>query len=220
MASFLRRIFSAIDSSAKKKKDVSISINVLGKEYTVKSSNINLSDEDLAKAKDRRALKYKRYERMMRHKKIWAVLNYAKCLEAIYNSNNFYDLDKAILDYNRSVERFDQPDFAPSDVVIDCAFRFCDIQYSQKKCGHNLTDDEKHIITNWKSHSLDYIDILKNVSERFMCYWDGVVDNYLQNSDKEKRIEYLINHLEEVKYRKGLSSIPQLENYLSELKTH
>lgn len=192
----------------------------MGAEITVNSADINLTKEDLANLHDRGTRRYKRYDRLMRHKRIWAVLNYAKCINAIYNSNNFYDLDKAILDYHNAVAKFDYSDCRPSENDILCAFRFCDIQNYIGKCEHRLTEEEKRSISNWSSYTLDYVNILNAVSKRFKTYWDEALDTYNKKNAYLNRLEYLISHLDEVKHRNGLSTIPQIECYINKLKAY
>lgn len=220
MASFISRIFSVFKAKENKPKDISITVNVMGTEFTVNSSNIHASKEDLADWRARRARKYRRYNRLIRHKKIWTVLDYAKSLEAIYDSNNFYDLDKALLDYREALARFDIPDFHPSKNEILCAFRFFDMQNYTGKCEHRLSEKEKQNISNWSSHTLNYINILEAVSKRFITYWDEVLGSYKRKSAYLNRLEYLINHLYQVKNRKGLSTIPRFEEYINKLQVY
>lgn len=220
MTFFLNRIFSVFKVKEDKPKDISITVNVMGREITVNSADIHSSKEDLADLRARRARRYRRYDRLMRHKKIWAVLNYAKSLEAIYDSNNFYDLDKALIEYHDAFARFDDPDFLPSEVEVQCAFRFCDIQYCIGKCQHHLTEAEKQNISNWQANTLDYANILKVVSERFIEYWYNDLNDCKSINVRAKKLEYLIDHLEEVKHRKALSNIPEIEEFISNLRTY
>lgn len=195
-------------------------VNVMGREITVNSADIHSSKEDLADLRARRARRYRRFDRLMRHKKIWAVLNYAKSLEAIYDSSNFYDLEKALIEYQNAFARFEDPDFHPSEGEIQCAFRFCDIQNCMGICEHRLTETDKQSISNWNTYSLDFTNILETVSKRFITYWDETLDTYKKKNAYLKRLDYLINHLNEVRLREGLSTIPQIDDYLNKLKTY
>lgn len=219
MTSFLHHLFSLFKSNSKKPEEIAITVNLLGEDYTVKQSDIHPSKEDLEYLR-KKANSNRSYERLIRHKKIWAVLNFVKSIEAIFDSQNFYDLDKALLSYRTSIERLNNSEFHPSEDDIICALRFCDIQYHQGKCNHLLTCNERYRISNWKFLDLDYDSILKNVSERFIKYWDEVLDSYKQKSAKMRRIEYLINHLNEIQERKGLSEFPNIEEYLNKIKTY
>ncbi len=220
MISFLRNLFANNRNKREKQSELSITVDITGSTFTVNSADISMSKIELAEAKIRKARLYKRHERLMRHKRIWAVLNYAKCLEAINNAANFYDLDKALLDHQRAVERFNDLEFHPSIENIYCAIRFCDIKYCQGECEHYLTSEDKNIVFNLRANTLDYDTILKNVSNRFISCWDVTLDRYKQNNARKRRIEYLINHLDEVKNRKGLSTIPHITDYLNNLKAH
>lgn len=220
MTSFIHHLFSLFKTNNKKPEEITITVNVMGKDYTVKPSNIHSSKEDLENLRKKKAKRYRRYERLMRHKKIWAVLNYAKSIEAIYDSKNFYDLDKSLLNYHNSIEHLNNSDFHPSEDNIICALRFCDIQYYQGECNHLLTCNERHRISNWQSSDLDYDSVFRTVSERFIKYWDDVLDGYKQKNDKMRRLEYLIDHLNEVRERKGLSEVPHIKDYLKKVQTY
>ena len=220
MTSFLSRIFSVLRGKDNKPKDISITVNVMNKKITVRSAVIDSSKESVANLRDRRSLRYRRYNRLMRHKKIWAVLSYAKSLNAVYNSKNFYDFDKALLDYHNAVARFNDSDLRPSELDILCAIRFCDVQNHMGKCEHRLSEAQKQDISNWSTYTLDYKNILKTVSKRFMEYEDELLETYKRMTDYTKRIEYIIRHLNEVKHREGLSTIPQLDEYINDVRIH
>lgn len=220
MTSFLSRIFSVFKVKENRTKDTFITVNVIGTEITANSADIHSSKEDLADLRNRRFQRYRRYGRQIRHKKIWAILNYAKSLEAIYDSNNFYDLDKAFIEYQNTLARFDDPGIRPSDNEFQCAFRFCDIQHYIGECDHKLSETEKQSISNWTTISLDYANILNAVSKRFIEYWDRTLNNYKTKAQYLNRLEYLIHHLDEVKCRKGLSTIPQLDDYINIVRDH
>lgn len=220
MTSFLSRIFSVFKAKENGPKDISVTVNIMGKEPTVNSVDIHSSKEDLAALHVRRTRSYRRYDRLMRHKKIWAILDYAKSLESLYASNSFNDLDKALIEYQNAFARFDDSDFRPSEVEIQCAFRFCDIQYCIGECQHHLTETEKQNISNLRPVTLDYAHITKVVSQRFIEYWDKVLHDYKNKKAYTKRLEYLIGHLDEVRNRKTLSSIPEIEESIENLRTY
>lgn len=220
MTSFLSRLFSVFKVRERKPNDIYISVNVLGTQVAVNSADIHSTKERSANFRDNVNRKYRRYDRLMRHKKIWAVLSYAKSIEAIYSSNSFYDLDKAYLDYRNALARFDAPDSCPSENEIQCAFRFCDMQNCIGKCEHRLSEEEKRSISNWNNFNLDYTNILEAVSKRFITYWDDTLGAYRNKSAYLNRLDYIINHLNEVKHRKGLSMISQVEDYVNKVQLY
>jgi len=148
------------------------------------------------------------------------VLSYAKCIQAIHTSDNFYDLDKALLNYQNALARIETPDFCPSENEILCAFRFCDMQNYAGKCEHRLSDKEKQSISNWNNFTLDYTNILEEVSKRFITYWDEALGSYRNKSAYLSRIDDIINHLNELKYKKGLSIIPYIEDSINKIQIH
>lgn len=218
MRLFLSRLLSVFKARERKPNDISISVNLLGTHVTVHSIGIQSSKESITNSRDRKARSYIRHNRLLYHKKIWAVLSYVKSLEAIYISNNFYDLDKAYLDYRNALARFETPDLCPSQNEIHCAFRFCDMQNYRGQCEHRLSEEEKQSISNWDNNILDYTNILEAVSKRFITYWDDTLGAYRNKNAYLIRLDYIINHLNEVKRRKGLSMIPQVEDYINKVQ--
>lgn len=220
MASFLSRLLSLFKTKRGQANGLSISVDVMDKQFTVHSDNIQSSNERLANIHDRKVRRYRSHDRLMRHKKIWAVVSYVKTIEAIHKSNNFYDLDKAYLDHQNALARFAAPDYCPSENEFLCAFRFCDIQNNRGKCEHRLLEDEKQSISDWDNLTLDFSNILEAVSNRFIIYWDEALDTYKKKSAYLNRLDYIISHLNEVKYRNGLSMIPHIEEYVNKVQTH
>lgn len=220
MASFLNRIFSVFKAKNNNPNNLSISVNVWGAPVTVNSVDIKAANEELANYRDQKGRRYRRYARLIRHKNIWIVLSYAKCIQAIHMSDNFYDLDKALLNYQNALARIDTPDFCPSENEILCAFRFCDMQNYAGKCEHRLSDKEKQSISNWNNFTLDYTNILEEVSKRFITYWDEALGSYRNKSAYLSRIDDIINHLNELKYKKGLSIIPYIEDSINKIQIH
>lgn len=178
MTSFLIRFLSVFKTGERRPNEITISANVSGTQITVNSTDIQPSTEELANSRNRKARRYLRYNRLMHHKKIWAVLSYVKSIEAIHKSNNFYDLDKAYLDYHNALARFETQDFCPSENDILCAFRFCDMQNYRGNCDYRLSEDEKRSISDWDNYTLDYTNILEAVSNRFIAYWDDSLGAY------------------------------------------
>ena len=141
----------------------------------------------------------KRHERLLRHKRVWAVLRFMKVYEELYSSNSFYDLDKAIINLNQSLLRLDEDEFTPAIEDISIAIRFCRYQYSINNCTYSLSQKEIATVYEWRSFKYDKNEVLIQTGKRFKCYWDEVIANYKRQSDKNRRKEYLVRHLNEMK---------------------
>ena len=165
----------------------------------------------------RRAKSYKRYDRLTRHKRIWAVLRFMKEFEKLNASENFYDMDKATANFSQAKERLYEEEFTPNQEDISTAIRFCQYQYAIGSCAHGLSQDDIDRVYDWRSFSYDVHEILSNVGESFKVYWDNVITNYKRQSDKNKRKEYLVHHLNEMKEKDVFKNIPHSDELFKEL---
>ena len=94
------------------------------------------------------------------------------------------------------------------------------MQANQAKCNHYISVEDEHKIYDWEHFGYDSYSVLKQVEHSFKCYWDEVLSNYKRQSDKNKRINYIINHLAEMKTNRTLMSIPHLQEILNTLIDH
>ena len=166
------------------------------------------------KQKKQRSLKH---ERTCRHKRIWAVLRFMKEFQDVKESSNFYEFEKTDKDFNLSLSRLSDEEFTPYQEDIESAIRFCQCMRSKGECGYSMTDEDIENIYNWRTFIYDKQDILFHVSERFKDYWDDVLLNYKRPADRIKRINYLVNHLDEMKNKKIFSEISGSQEVFSSL---
>lgn len=149
--------------------------------------------------------------RLERHKHIWAVLRYVVAINDVYVSENFYDLDKSINEYKIAYDRLHDKDYTPSREEISIAIRFCKIENKRGLCEHKILYTEEQSIYNWKNIHIDVNKILPKVIISFKTYWDEVLTSYKRPSARKNRINYLINHITEMKTKEYLKSIPEFE---------
>ena len=180
----------------------------------------NCSQRTPKEPEKRRAKSCKRYDRLTRHKRIWAVLRFMKEFEKLNSSESFYDIDKATANFNQSKERLYDEEFTPNQEDISTAIRFCQYQYTKGSCTHGLSQNDIDRVYDWRSFSYDGHEILLNVGEHFKAYWDNVIANYKRQSDKNKRKEYLIHHLDEMKEKEVFRTIPNSDDLFKELIKH
>lgn len=156
-------------------------------------------------------------KRLIRWKHIGAILQYMMVVRDIYNSPNFYELDKRINEYNDLIIKLKDNEFHPNDKEIATAIRFCTIKHQQGKCDHIITQKEGTDIYNWDKYCLDSERILSYTTNSFKSYWDNVINSYIKLAAKRNRCNYLINHLNEMKNREILSKFPGFEQYANGL---
>lgn len=167
----------------------------------------------------RRDRVYKRNARRENKNKTWAFISYIKSVLSICESYNFYDLDKSISEFNESLERLHDETYTPTKNNKDLAIRFCRISFYSGKCTQNIQSIKLDKLLDYESFDvLDVVDILK-VSTDFKNYWDNVLESYKRKKSKIDRINYVINHLKEMRERGNLKNIPrfteQIDNLLS-----
>lgn len=191
-------------------------VNVTKGEITP-SSIENIKRQSSDSIKSRKHLKYIRYDRRERHKRVWAVLRFMVSIKEVHNSINFYDLDKAINEYEISYNRLKDPDFTPTSSEIALAIRFCTHKYYQGNCDYKLSHEEENAIYNWETFCLEKKKILSKTIMSFKEYWEETLSGYKRISAKKNRINYLINHLIEMKGKESLSQIPNFKEQIDEL---
>nr|DAF62195.1 MAG TPA: hypothetical protein [Myoviridae sp. ctt8G1] len=163
---------------------------------------------------------YKRDINRMRKKRVWAMLRFLKSIESITTSENFYDLDKAICDFQNAKARLLEKDYNPAKEEIEIAIRFCTISYAQGRCFHQLTLSEMHDVRNWETYYIYDSAIMDNTATSFKAYWDSVLANYKRPSAKINRINYLIEHLNEMNEKETLQQFSNFKEHIANLISH
>lgn len=133
------------------------------------------------------------------------------------HSENFYDLDKSIGDFQDSKARLFEEHYSPTNEEIDTAIRFCTIGYTLGRCSHQLTLNEKYDIYHWETYFFNNLFIINNVADSFKTYWDDVLADYKRPSARLNRVNYLINHLNEMKEKETMQLLPNFEEKINEL---
>ena len=186
------------------------------KEKNLIVANLSKQTEyDLRKQK-----KHRRYNRLLRHRRIWAVLRFIKEFENIQTSENFYELDKSITKFEAAKERLYEEEYTPSLEDLSTAIRFCLHQQATHKCAHRLSKNEVEKIYDWRLFSYNKYELLANTAKHFKLYWDEVLESYKKQSAKCKRNEYVINHLLEMKEKDTFLNIPNSKEIFDDLIEH
>lgn len=167
--------------------------------------------------RNRRTIKYKRYDRLLRHKRIWAVLRLMKEFELLKASETFYDVNKTVASFDKAQKRLYEDDFTPTEEDITTAIRFCLYQNTIGKCDYSLSQKEIDRIYDWRNFSYDGYEILSRAGNAFKDYWDDVITNYKRQADKNKRKKYLVEHLNEMKEKDILKRIPHSKELFDDL---
>lgn len=161
-------------------------------------------------SKNRRERGTIRENRMIRKRKIWTVLRYITTYKYLINSSDFYSFKKNLTDYNYA--KGDLRKLHPDNYYFDAAIRFCRMENYYGTCDYLLTDDDVNFILNWKSNSIDVHDTLKKVLASYKRYWDGVLSSYVRPSARIKRLQHLIEELE------NIMNLPYIQEHLDVLQ--
>lgn len=171
----------------------------------------------LQEFENHRTKKYKRYDRLLRHKRIWAVLRFMKEFELLLASENFYDVNKTVASFDKAQKRLYEDEFTPTKEDITTAIRFCLYQNTTGKCDYSLSQKDISRIYDWRNFSYDGYEILSFAGKSFKDYWDDVIANYKRQADKNKRKKYLVEHLNEMKEKEMLKRIPHSKELFEDL---
>lgn len=160
--------------------------------------------------KNRRERGTIRENRMIRKRKIWTVLRYMTTYKYLIDSSDFFSFKKNLTDYNYAKGELRK--LHPDNYSFDAAIRFCRMENYYGTCDYLLTDDDVNFILNWKSNSIDVHDTLKKVLASYKSYWDGVLSSYVRPSARIKRLQYLIEDLE------NIMNLPYIQEHLDVLQ--
>lgn len=146
-----------------------------------------------------------------------ALLHLISVAENIVSSENFYDLDKNIGDFLYVRSRMQEEQIRLTSDEIDAVIRLCRSYYVKGMCQHELSQNEIRNIHNWETYSFNDLFIINNVTVSFKTYWDDVLAGYKRPSARLNRINYLINHLNEMKHKETIQQLPNFEEEINEL---
>lgn len=199
---------------------VSVTVTIGDVEYTVNNLNLKStsSKEEREKAKEKRMLRYKRADKRERKLIIWRVLRYMITYRDLSSSSNFYEYKNNIASHNRAVEELKS---SKLDVYhLEAAIRFCQIEYLCGRCDYELTQEDIDLLENWETKTIDNNRILNDILTTYKEYWDNVLDSYTRPSARIKRLQYLIQDLQEVMQMPFLQNTPNVLNNIKELQDY
>lgn len=158
-------------------------------------------------------LLYKREERRNRKHKIWVVLRYMVAYNDLVESQDFHSFQNNLTEYENAKEDLNK--YSPCADFFHVAFRFCKIEYYSGACDKALTDHDIQDVLNWRTNTIDKHKIVESVLESYIDYWDSVLASYKRPSARIKRLQYLVQNLEDVS---KLSYIQEFPDILSRIK--
>lgn len=205
-------LFASFKRTHKRTIDHKIMVSINGGEY----KEFESSPERRAKWEKEEKRLEKREERRKRHHSIWLVLRYMVTYKQLIQSSNFYDFKNNIADhkYAQGELRKAHPDGYPFEVAI----RFCRMEYYYGTCDHQITDNDVKFILNWQSNIIDTHETLKNVLSAYKKHWDGVLVSYVRPSARIKRLQYLVENLEDMMDLPDIQEYPDILQDMKELQ--
>lgn len=189
---------------------VSVTITIGETEYTIEDlkPKSTITIEERARSEEKRMLRYKRAENRERKLIIWRVLRYMITYRDLSSSSNFYEYKNNIASHNRAVEELKS---SKLDVYhLEAAIRFCQLEFLAGRCDHELTDEDIDALRNWETKPIDLQKVLGDVLAAYTEYWDDVLKSYTSAAARKKRLEYLINNLDEIMTLPGLHDSPAI----------
>lgn len=160
-----------------------------------------------------RVLLYKKEERRNKKQKIWVVLRYMVAYNDLVEFSDFYSFQNNLNEYENAKE--DLRKLSPNDYSFRVAFRFCRIEYCSGACDKELSDKDIQDVLNWHTNTIDKHRIVESVLDSYKDYWDDVLASYKRSSARIKRLQYLVQNLEEVS---KLSFVQEFPDILSRIK--
>lgn len=199
---------------------VSVTVTIGDVEYTVNNlkPKSTPSKEEREKAKEKRMLLYKRADKRERKLIIWRVLRYMITYRDLSSSSNFYEYKNNLAGHNHAVEELKIS--KPDKYHLEAAIRFCQIEYLCGRCDYELTQEDIDLLENWETITIDNNRILNDIVTSYKEYWDSVLDSYTRPSARIKRLQYLIQDLQEVMKMPFLQNTPNVLNNIKELQDY
>lgn len=197
---------------------VSITVTIGDVDYTVNNLKPKSTPSQEESAKEKRALRYKRADKRERKLIIWRVLRYMITYRDLSSSSNFHEYKNNIASHNHAVEELKIS--KPDKYHLEAAIRFCQIEYLCGRCDYELTQEDIDLLENWETKTIDNNRILNDILTTYKEYWDNVLDSYTRPSARIKRLQYLIQDLQEVMKMPFLQNTPNVLNNIKELQDY
>ncbi len=197
---------------------VSVTVTIGDVDYTVNNLKPKSTPSQEESAKEKRALRYKRADKRERKLIIWRVLRYMITYRDLSSSSNFYEYKNNIASHNHAVEELKIS--KPDKYHLEAAIRFCQIEYLCGRCDYELTQEDIDLLENWETKTIDNNRILNDILTTYKEYWDNVLDSYTRPSARIKRLQYLIQDLQEVMKMPFLQNTPNVLNNIKELQDY
>lgn len=199
---------------------VSVTITIGETEYTIEDlkPKSTITIEERARSEEKRMLRYKRAENRERKLIIWRILRYMITYRDLSLSSNFYEYKKNITSHNHAIEELNAS--KPNKYFIEAAIRFCRIEFRSGRCEYELTEKDIDRLKNWDTKPIDTQKILNDVLTSYKDYWNSVLDSYTHPSARNKRLQYLLQNLEDVMNEPYIQDNPNVLQDIKDLYDH
>ena len=145
----------------------------------------------------RKERRERRYERLQRRKLRWGVLRHYIMLDSMKEINHIAELKKWLERWHSTKEIVNEiHDYELNEYDFQVLRRFVRLEKAKGKCD---IKEVPHItLKEYNEAGNPNIDkvIIKLYSD-YEDYWDGVLSGYKRVSDKKKRLQYLIDNLQQ-----------------------
>ncbi len=165
---------------------------------------------------DKRKKLHLREERRVRHNKIRVVLQFILAYNDLLATSDFYSFNKNITNYENA--KVELKRYSPDTHSFLVAFRFCRRDFYSGECDCELTYANLQNLINWETITIDIHNLLENTIVSYKDYWENVLTSYKRQSDRTKRIHYLVDNLDEVLKSSYIREFPDIMQKVEDLQ--
>lgn len=213
---------------ASNKSNSDNSIKEIGKNQKIYSGKISIDERDIQKQilqssaeeklkrKKRRDLLYSREARRKSKDQVWIILRYMVSYKNLLESSNFYNFKKNLEDYKVALDAMEN--MHPNDYSFNVAFRFCQMEHHIGLCTHTLTNEEIFFVRNWKDNNINIDELLHKVLESYKSYWNNVLHSYVRQSARTKRLQYIVDDLDNIMTMPDIKERPIIIDQIKKLQ--
>lgn len=186
----------------------------------------NLSDNEKEKLKlswKKKSIQYELKEkRQIRHKHIYEISDVLTLLVELKYSKDFYEFERCL---NSIKSKINKEFYLFAETKEYCeytqkAIRLYQMRFHSGLSPFNLDDDVCYKLIHPKEIDIEKMsyDIAYIVLKEFKEYWTNVLLSYKRKDAYKKRLNYLINYIDELKTKKYICQFPDIILELNNIK--
>lgn len=194
---------------------ISINIDEIIAKYQSLSEEEKATKNKMYEERDKeRAIKEAALLDRMKSACIYSFIYYLKDIKFI---KNFYDIEKRIPLFE---EHLSEVLLLSKNEKYDVYVAIAVKEYNENNINSIVTEKELHFIKNPNLIKLDKKKLSNKALKYFFKYWDDILDSYKIKSARIKRIQYLINYIDQIKDKEYITNYPNIRVCLLEKQVY